>query len=168
MNDSRPPSGDYGDRLGVSDPRNFLIQIVLSVALGLGAFIAFCVSRCRGRVPGRKLTEYKILRPRWTGLYAARKQQNKEAAHLPELPNTMFGWLPVLWKINDQQILASAGLDAYVVCTNHSSRLTMLIISIVPRLLSHGNQVSGCHVLLRPRRAEACPRRLSCPEKQFQ
>lgn len=28
----------------------------------------------------------------------------------------MFGWIPALWRITDQQVLASAGLDAYVVC----------------------------------------------------
>jgi len=53
------------------------------------------------------------LRPRWNTLYAARKRQKDEAARLPELPDTFFGWIVPLWKITDQQILASAGLDAY-------------------------------------------------------
>ena len=33
---------------------------------------------------------------------------------LPALPDTFFGWMPVLYKITEQQVLASAGLDAYV------------------------------------------------------
>lgn len=30
-------------------------------------------------------------------------------------PDTFFGWMPVLYKVTEQQVLASAGLDAYVV-----------------------------------------------------
>lgn len=41
--DDHPPSGDYGDRVGVTDPRDTLIQIVLSLTLGIGGFVAFCV-----------------------------------------------------------------------------------------------------------------------------
>lgn len=27
----------------------------------------------------------------------------------------MFGWIPVLYKVTEEQVLASAGLDAFVV-----------------------------------------------------
>ena len=27
----------------------------------------------------------------------------------------MFGWIPVLYRISDEEVLASAGLDAYAV-----------------------------------------------------
>nr|POE63168.1 calcium permeable stress-gated cation channel 1 [Quercus suber] len=87
-------SGLYGTRI---PQRDVTIQIILSLALGVSAFAAFC-----------------ILRPRWTGLYAARKMTKDEATGLPELPTSMFGWMVPLWKITDQQVLASAGLDAYV------------------------------------------------------
>ncbi|KAF7188304.1 Calcium permeable stress-gated cation channel 1 [Pseudocercospora fuligena] len=93
--DHRQPN--YGDLVGSSDPRDTTIQIAISVTLGVTAFLAFCV-----------------LRPRWAGLYAARKRQKGEATTLPELPSTLFGWIVPLWKITDQQVLASAGLDAYV------------------------------------------------------
>ncbi|KAI9809908.1 MAG: hypothetical protein M1825_000341 [Sarcosagium campestre] len=74
-----------------------LTQLVISLALGIFAFIAFC-----------------ILRPRWTGLYAARKQY-KDAAHgLPEMPKTFFGWIPVLYNISEVEVLKSSGLDAFV------------------------------------------------------
>ncbi|KAL8735277.1 MAG: hypothetical protein Q9181_002869 [Wetmoreana brouardii] len=72
-------------------------QLVISIALGLGAFITFCV-----------------LRPRWKGLYAARKRQKNAASKLPALPDTFLGWIPVLYRISEEQVLASAGLDAYV------------------------------------------------------
>ena len=33
----------YGDLVGHKNPRDTVIQIAFSVALGLGAFLAFCV-----------------------------------------------------------------------------------------------------------------------------
>lgn len=89
---------DPTDLFGTRHPRDLTIQIIISAALGTGAFLAFC-----------------FLRPRWESLYAARKKQNDEATALPELPRSLFGWIPALWRITDQQVLASAGLDAYVV-----------------------------------------------------
>ena len=55
------------------------------------------------------------MRPRWTGLYAARKRQKDAAKPLPDLPDTFLGWLPVLYRITEEEVLTSAGLDAYVV-----------------------------------------------------
>ena len=57
----------------------------------------------------------QFLRPRWKGLYAARKKQNAQSTALPELPDSFFGWILPLWRITEEQVLASAGLDAYVV-----------------------------------------------------
>ena len=48
-------------------------------------------------------------------LYAARKRLRNAASGLPELPDSMFGWIPVLYRITDEEVLSSAGLDAYVV-----------------------------------------------------
>ncbi|KAI9640789.1 hypothetical protein NHQ30_010629 [Ciborinia camelliae] len=73
------------------------VQLVLSLTLGVSAFLGFC-----------------ILRPKWKSLYAARKRHIDAAAHLPELPDTFFGWMPVLYRVTEEQVLASAGLDAYV------------------------------------------------------
>ncbi|KAJ6028234.1 hypothetical protein N7540_003810 [Penicillium herquei] len=77
--------------------RDSFTQFVISFALGLGAFLSFCV-----------------LRPKWTELYAARRKQRSSASRLPELPDTFFGWIPVLYRITDEEVLQSAGLDAYV------------------------------------------------------
>ena len=68
------------------------------MALGLGAFITF-----------------GFLRPRWSSLYAARKKQRATASCLPDLPDTFFGWIPVLYKISEREVLEAAGLDAWVV-----------------------------------------------------
>jgi hypothetical protein len=89
---------DYRKRI-VGDPKDTVLQIGISSALGLIAFLTFC-----------------ILRPKWPGMYAARKKAHTAADSLPELPNSLFGWIPTLWRITDAQVLHSAGLDAYVVC----------------------------------------------------
>jgi len=77
--------------------RDIETQAIISIALGIIAFTAFC-----------------ILRPRWGSLYAARKKQKNSASSLPELPDTFFGWIPTLYRITEEEVLASAGLDAYV------------------------------------------------------
>ncbi|KAL2021369.1 hypothetical protein VTK56DRAFT_7234 [Thermocarpiscus australiensis] len=73
------------------------VQLVISLTLGLSAFLAFCT-----------------FRPRWKSLYAARKWHPDPSVGLPTLPDTFFGWIPALFRITEQQVLASAGLDAYV------------------------------------------------------
>ncbi|PSK43697.1 Calcium permeable stress-gated cation channel 1 [Elsinoe australis] len=78
------------------DVRGTVDQIILAAVLGVAAFLGFC-----------------ILRPRWSSLYAARKK-SKDGTYLPELPDSFLGWIVPLFKITDQQVLASAGLDAYV------------------------------------------------------
>ncbi|UNI16921.1 hypothetical protein JDV02_003307 [Purpureocillium takamizusanense] len=76
------------------------VQLVLSLVLGASAFVTFC-----------------ILRTRWPSLYAARKRRLDPKIGLPELPNSFFGWIPKLYKVTEEQILASAGLDAFVFLT---------------------------------------------------
>ncbi|KAG9243388.1 hypothetical protein BJ878DRAFT_120110 [Calycina marina] len=84
-----------------SDPKNgqkdIYVQLVLSLALGASAFIGFC-----------------ILRPKWKTLYSARKKQIDAAVILPELPDSFFGWIPILHRVTEEEVLASAGLDAFV------------------------------------------------------
>ncbi|WYZ42392.1 hypothetical protein EsH8_VI_000091 [Colletotrichum jinshuiense] len=77
--------------------RDISVQLGLSLILGLSAFVAFC-----------------ILRPRWPTLYAARKRRLDPNIGLPALPNTFFGWVPGLYRVTEEQVLASAGLDAFV------------------------------------------------------
>ena len=72
------------------------VQLAVSVTFGLSAFLAFCA-----------------LRPRWTQLYNARKKQSQSAARLPDLPKSFLGWIPILWNISREDVLAAAGLDAF-------------------------------------------------------
>ena len=103
----------YKRIMGTGNPRDKTFQIILSLALGIVAFLSFCT-----------------LRPRWKGLYASRKRQKDEANALPELPDTLFGWILPLWRINDQQILASAGLDAFAFLAFFKMAMKFLIITL--------------------------------------
>ena len=103
----------YKRILGADHPRDTTIQILASITLGITAFLAFCV-----------------LRPRWTSLYAARKKQKDEATALPELPDSLFGWILPLWRITDQQILASAGMDAYAFLAFFKMAMKFLAITL--------------------------------------
>lgn len=103
---------DWKDQ--TKNPRDLGIQVVISVVFGLIAFLTFCV-RTNSQDHMFCAHSVQVLRPRWTGLYAARKRQRDAAARLPELPDSMFGWIPILYRISEEEVLAAAGLDAYVV-----------------------------------------------------
>ncbi|WEW61381.1 hypothetical protein PRK78_006871 [Emydomyces testavorans] len=92
--------------------RDLYTQIVISSALGLSAFLTFC-----------------ILRPKWRVLYNARRRLRTAASRLPELPDSMFGWIPVLYKITDDEVLASAGLDAFVFLSFYKYAIDFLTVS---------------------------------------
>ncbi|KAF2003438.1 DUF221-domain-containing protein [Amniculicola lignicola CBS 123094] len=94
-------------------PRDKYIQLALSLALGIGAFLTFCA-----------------LRPRWKGLFAARKKQSGQATALPELPDSFFGWILPLWRITEEQVLASAGLDAYVYLAFFKMAMKFLVVTL--------------------------------------
>jgi hypothetical protein len=72
----------------------------------------------------------QLLRPRWKGLYAARKKQNDVATALPDLPDSFFGWIIPLWKITDEEVLASAGLDAYVYLAFFKMAIKFLLVTL--------------------------------------
>ncbi|KAF2112413.1 hypothetical protein BDV96DRAFT_498185 [Lophiotrema nucula] len=105
--------GDSPDLWGTARPRDKWIQISISVALGIVAFLTFCV-----------------LRPRWKGLYAARKKQSNRATALPELPDGLVNWILPLWRITEEQVLASAGLDAYVYLAFFKMAIKFLLVTL--------------------------------------
>lgn len=72
----------------------------------------------------------QLLRPRWKGLYAARKKQNHLATALPDLGESFLGWIIPLWRITDEQVLASAGLDAYVYLAFFKMAIKFLLVTL--------------------------------------
>lgn len=76
-------------------------QLLISIAMGLSAFLLFCVLRCR--FPN-------IFMARMNYLTASNRK------YLPPSidQRSLFGWIPTIFKINDDEIIQYAGLDAYV------------------------------------------------------
>ncbi|KAI1147514.1 hypothetical protein F4825DRAFT_147175 [Nemania diffusa] len=106
-----------GEKALLPGSKDIYVQLVLSFALGISAFTTFC-----------------ILRPRWKTLYAARKRQNNPEIALPVLPDSFLGWIPALYRVSEEQVLASAGLDAFVFLSFFKMALrlfgTMLFFSV--------------------------------------
>ncbi|KAI0483330.1 hypothetical protein GGR56DRAFT_623920 [Xylariaceae sp. FL0804] len=131
-NDTTPPECQGKEALSPGRTDVF-VQLVLSFALGLSAFIGFC-----------------ILRPRWKSLYAARRRHSNPQIALPALPDSFLGWVPALYRVTEEQILASAGLDAFVFLSffKMSIRLfaTMLFFSVVVLLPIHNTFDTGWRI----------------------
>ena len=117
------PGNCTGDAFVTPGSRDMPVQFVLSALLGLSAFVGFCVS---GLLVYSKTSQFEdcgltaqFLRPRWKTLYAARTAHPNFS--LPALPNTFFGWMPVLYRVSEEQVLAAAGLDAFVVSQSNET-----------------------------------------------
>ncbi|KAF8477563.1 hypothetical protein BDZ91DRAFT_29304 [Kalaharituber pfeilii] len=98
----------------IHEMKDLATQLIISVSLGLSAFITF-----------------GFLRPRWSGVYAARKKQRATASSLPDLPDTFFGWIPILYRISEKEVLAAAGLDAWVFLQFFKMAIKFLSIAAV-------------------------------------
>ncbi|KAI1381989.1 DUF221-domain-containing protein [Hypoxylon crocopeplum] len=95
--DDKTPPWCNGETAAGPGSKDIYVQLVISLTLGISAFVAFC-----------------ILRPRWKTLYAARKRRSDPQIALPILPDSFLGWIPALYRVTEEQVLASAGLDAFV------------------------------------------------------
>ncbi|RMD44347.1 hypothetical protein DV735_g814, partial [Chaetothyriales sp. CBS 134920] len=111
---SPTPPIKWTDQFLKDNQRDFWVQMVISVAFGSTAFLAFC-----------------LLRPRWSTLYLARKKQSNAASRLPELPDSLFGWIPVVYGISEEEVLASAGLDAYAFLAFFRYATKYLVVTLV-------------------------------------
>ncbi|KAI5795120.1 hypothetical protein EDC01DRAFT_654152 [Geopyxis carbonaria] len=113
MGDNETHPGDAWNPRGEKQ-RDLVQQLLISVLLGLGAFTTFC-----------------ILRPRFPQFYYARKIRIHRASSLPDLPPSLFGWIPALWRVTDQEVLATAGLDAYVFLAFFKMAIKFLVAASV-------------------------------------
>lgn len=80
------------------------VQVLISLFLGGSAFLLFCI--LRKKYPRIYVANFNRLNENYVHSTLRRK--------LPRLPSTLFGWVPVLFQINESQILEFAGLDAVV------------------------------------------------------
>lgn len=105
--------GSYGDS-GETDPINqpyrsssriARVQIIISLLLGLSAFLVFSILRIK--YPKIYVANFNHLNHNYV--------HSQSRQNLPKLPSkSLFGWIPVLFNVNEQQVLEHAGLDAVV------------------------------------------------------
>lgn len=72
-------------------------QILLAFAIGVPAFLVFCV-----------------LRTRWSKIYQHKRLNAHPSTPIAPLRDGLFFWMVDLWKITDEQVLEYAGLDAVI------------------------------------------------------
>lgn len=96
-----PIGGHNGYRVGARIAR---VQIAIALFLGILAFMIFC-----------------FLRKRYPRIYVANFNRNNQnylhsfsRRNLPKLPSLLFGWVSIVYTINEDQVLEHAGLDAVV------------------------------------------------------
>lgn len=81
------------------------VQIIVSLILGFSAFMLFSILRLR--YPKIYVANFNHLNSNY--VHSSSRQ------NLPKLPSrSLFGWIPILLRINEQQVLDHAGLDAVV------------------------------------------------------
>ncbi|VEU22457.1 DEKNAAC103675 [Brettanomyces naardenensis] len=88
--DSEPPPYDPRAKTQMV----FLFQLFICAGLGSFIFVLFC-----------------ILRRHFPVMYTIRPFRNRK---IKMLPDSLFGWLSILYKISTEEVLQVAGLDAYV------------------------------------------------------
>ena len=83
----------------VAPQRVFTTQLVITLVSGVFIFLLFC-----------------FLRYKWPNIYAVRilRQPSGNPHTLRPLPKNLFGWIKVVYKITDEEIISCAGLDTYV------------------------------------------------------
>lgn len=88
-----------------SSSRIARVQIIISLLLGLSAFLIFSILRIK--YPKIYVANFNHLNHNYV--------HSQSRQNLPKLPSkSLFGWIPVLFNVNEQQVLEHAGLDAVV------------------------------------------------------
>ncbi|KAF9576796.1 hypothetical protein EC968_003303 [Mortierella alpina] len=91
-------------------------QLAISLALGLGSFLAFCA-----------------LRTRWPIIFAPRTKLRRHTP--PELSPKFFGWIMELVNIEESVVLDCVGLDAAMMLRFFTVSLRLFAMCMVPGIL---------------------------------
>ncbi|KAF9965176.1 hypothetical protein BGZ70_005292 [Mortierella alpina] len=114
--DSFQTAAPPGNRKEAENVTGLTTQLVISIALGLSAFLAFCA-----------------LRTRWVVMFAPRTKLRRKTP--PILSSTFFGWLPQLMRIPEIEMLECVGLDAVMLLRFFEMAAKLFLCCLVPGLL---------------------------------
>lgn len=113
-----PIPGHHGYRVGARIAR---VQIAIASVLGLSAFLIFC--GLRRKYPRIYLANLRHANQKYLPGFLRQK--------LPPLPASLFGWIKVVLKIDEAQVLELAGLDAMVVLGFFKMSIKALAVCVV-------------------------------------
>jgi len=97
------------------------VQILIALFLGLSAFTVFCF--LRKKYPRIYVANFNQLNINYFHSFSRQK--------LPKLPSTLFGWIPVVYRIDEKQVLEHAGLDAVVFLGFFKMSIKILAVCVV-------------------------------------
>ncbi|KAG0206932.1 hypothetical protein BGX28_001735 [Mortierella sp. GBA30] len=103
-------------RKDVENVTGLTTQLVISIALGLAAFLMFC-----------------FLRTRWVVMFAPRTKLQRHTP--PILSSTFLGWIPQLLRIPEAEMLECVGLDAVMLLRFFAMGAKLFLCFLVPGLL---------------------------------
>ncbi|KAF9576342.1 hypothetical protein EC968_009316 [Mortierella alpina] len=107
---------DTGNRKEAENATGLATQLVISIALGLAAFLTFCA-----------------LRTRWVVMFAPRTKLRRKTP--PILASTFFGWIPQLKRIPEAEMLECVGLDAVMLLRFFAMASKLFFYCLIPGLL---------------------------------
>ncbi|KAG0055802.1 hypothetical protein BGZ83_007382 [Gryganskiella cystojenkinii] len=105
-----------GDPKAANNVSGLTTQLVISISLGLVAFLSFC-----------------LLRTRWVVMFAPRSKLRRHTP--PILSSTFFGWIPQLLRIPEAEVLDCVGLDAVMLLRFFSMAIKLFSCCLIPGLL---------------------------------
>ncbi|KAF9286357.1 hypothetical protein BGZ68_003008 [Mortierella alpina] len=91
-------------------------QLAISIALGLGSFLAFCA-----------------LRTRWPIIFAPRTKLKRHTP--PKLSPKFFAWIKELWMIEETAVLDCVGLDAAMILRFFTMSAQLFAMCMIPGIL---------------------------------
>lgn len=97
------------------------VQILIALFLGLTAFSFFCF--LRKKFPRIYVANFSELNQNYFHSFSRRK--------LPRLPRTLFGWVPIVYRIDEALVLEHAGLDAVVFLGFFKMSIKILTVCVV-------------------------------------
>lgn len=121
-NGSKPIYDPIRDHQGYrSGARIARVQILIALFLGLSAFTVFCI--LRKKFPRIYVANFNQLNVNYFHSFS---RQN-----LPRLPRSLLGWVPIVYRISEAQVLEHAGLDAVVFLGFFKMSIKILAVCVV-------------------------------------
>lgn len=97
------------------------VQILIALFLGLSAFSIFCF--LRKKYPRIYVANFNQVN---TNYFHSSSRQN-----LPKLPSSLLGWVPIVYRIDEKQVLEHAGLDAVVFLGFFKMSIKILTVCVI-------------------------------------